>query len=349
MYDQIFGAGAEADFGAPEAKAGGDVVLGLAAGVAAPGFFVEGVGDPGRGPDLAVVGVAAELEVDAGLFGFFKMVRLVVEQNGESCRLRQLRMLRQLRQLLQGLSAGVRSVVAADEADSGHVKAFVLQHRDAGFGVELFGAGEVAVVLVVAWDGVDRGGDAPEFGGEAAFFNRADAAVDDVAAEQDQVGLLGIDQIDPAGQFGPAVVIADVQVAGQDDRQRPLQRLLRHDCQLLAILVLVMHVPDNQQEGDQRRGEGEAGRIVSHQRLGNQMTKRRNVGDDEEQEQIEEGDQPRRSSLIQDGGRPQGKPLAESDSRHKGQEPQHKKSGHAQFPRPPGGRNPPQVPDDIPQ
>ena len=106
MYDQIFGAGAEADFGAPEAQAGGDVVLGLAAGVAAPGFFVEGVGDPGRGPDLAVVGVAAELEVDAGLFGFFKMVRLVVEQNGESCRLRQLCMLRQLRQLLFALRLG---------------------------------------------------------------------------------------------------------------------------------------------------------------------------------------------------------------------------------------------------
>ena len=36
MKDEILGAGAEADLGAPDAEAGGDVIVGVAAPVAAP-------------------------------------------------------------------------------------------------------------------------------------------------------------------------------------------------------------------------------------------------------------------------------------------------------------------------
>ena len=42
----IFGLGADAELAAPDADAGGDVVVGVAALVVAPGAFVDGVGNP---------------------------------------------------------------------------------------------------------------------------------------------------------------------------------------------------------------------------------------------------------------------------------------------------------------
>lgn len=91
----------------------------------APGLFEEGVGDPVGGPDLAVMRVAAELEINACLFGFFQMVGLVVEENGEGGRVVS-------RQFGQRLPAGIRAVVPADDADSGEIQDLVLQQRDAG-------------------------------------------------------------------------------------------------------------------------------------------------------------------------------------------------------------------------
>ncbi len=81
MKDEILGAGAEADLRAPDAEAGGDVVAGMAAGMRTPRLFIHGIGDPVGGPDLAAMGMAAELEVDAGGFGFFQMERLMIQQD----------------------------------------------------------------------------------------------------------------------------------------------------------------------------------------------------------------------------------------------------------------------------
>ncbi len=81
--DQIFGLGAEAEFWAPDAEAGGDVVCRGAFMVGAPRFFVHEVGQEGDGPDLAAVGMAAELEVDFGGFGLFEPIGLVVDEDCE--------------------------------------------------------------------------------------------------------------------------------------------------------------------------------------------------------------------------------------------------------------------------
>lgn len=50
----------------------------------APGLFVHYVRDYGQGPELPPVGVSAELEIDAGLLGFFQVERLVVKEDGEA-------------------------------------------------------------------------------------------------------------------------------------------------------------------------------------------------------------------------------------------------------------------------
>ena len=49
--DEVLRAGAEADFGAPDAEAGTDVIVGSPPPVASPGLFVHSIGQPGQRPD----------------------------------------------------------------------------------------------------------------------------------------------------------------------------------------------------------------------------------------------------------------------------------------------------------
>ena len=49
--DEVLRAGAEADFGAPDAEAGADVIVGSPPPVASPGLFVHSIGQPGQRPD----------------------------------------------------------------------------------------------------------------------------------------------------------------------------------------------------------------------------------------------------------------------------------------------------------
>ncbi len=54
----------------------------IASLVTAESLFVDVFGNPTDGPYLSVVGVAAELEIDACSFGLFQVIGLVVEQDG---------------------------------------------------------------------------------------------------------------------------------------------------------------------------------------------------------------------------------------------------------------------------
>ena len=49
-----------------------------------PGFLIHGIGYPGYGPYLSAMGMAAELEIYAGLLGLLKMIWLMVKQYAES-------------------------------------------------------------------------------------------------------------------------------------------------------------------------------------------------------------------------------------------------------------------------
>ena len=79
-----------------------------------------------------MVGVAAELEVDAGLFGLLQAGRLVVQQEGESpgrpC------------QFGQGFAAAVGPVIPADDVQSPEPGHGIPQKRDPGISVEALGS-----------------------------------------------------------------------------------------------------------------------------------------------------------------------------------------------------------------
>ena len=79
----IFRTSADAELSAPNAHARTDVVLGIALAERTEGILVDGIGYPGDRPNLPVVGMTAELEVDAVLLSLFQVVRLVVEEDSE--------------------------------------------------------------------------------------------------------------------------------------------------------------------------------------------------------------------------------------------------------------------------
>ena len=84
MQYQVFRPGSHPDLRPPDSKAGTYIVLRVSALMMAPGFFVQGIGNPGKGPYLAAVGVSAELEIDTGGFCLLQMVGLMVKDDGKT-------------------------------------------------------------------------------------------------------------------------------------------------------------------------------------------------------------------------------------------------------------------------
>ena len=106
---------ADAEFSAPDANSTCHVKLGSSSLAESVSILVHSVFYPADGPHLSVVGVSAELEVHACLFGEFQIVGLVVEENGE----RSLSSLWKgfLRELCNRLAPAVHSVVAPDDGE----------------------------------------------------------------------------------------------------------------------------------------------------------------------------------------------------------------------------------------
>ena len=71
MHNYILRASADAEFSTPDAKAGTDVIARCTAMMSAISLLKKGGGNPVARPDLAVVGMSAELEIDTGFFCLF--------------------------------------------------------------------------------------------------------------------------------------------------------------------------------------------------------------------------------------------------------------------------------------
>lgn len=102
----------------------------------------------------------------------------------------------------------VRAVVASHNAQAHYLGHAVVQQRDAGIVVELLGTAVATIVRMVAQAGIDRGLEAMKLLGHTFIDKWADADVNNVTANKDQVGMLGIDKVYPPGQFMAAIVIA---------------------------------------------------------------------------------------------------------------------------------------------
>ena len=74
--------GTDTELTTPDAKARGYVELGVATLVTAPRAFVDTISDPGDGPNLATMGMSAELEIDTSSLNTIQVVGLMIEHNG---------------------------------------------------------------------------------------------------------------------------------------------------------------------------------------------------------------------------------------------------------------------------
>lgn len=230
------------------------------------------------------MGVAAELEVDGGLFGFLELVGLVVEEETETVGVGS--------EVTQGCAPAGHAVVASDDVHALEVGYGVLQQMDAGLLEEAGGLTEVAEVFVVAQHGEDGRLDAMELLGVVALENGAQASVDDVAAKEDQVGLLGIDEVHPSRQLCLAVVVADMQVAGEDNSQRLLQGLGGCESQLLAIFVVIVDAAQGQYQCENANDREQPCSAVLEEGFRQQMAERGYIGQKEDDEEVDEGNEP---------------------------------------------------------
>ena len=103
---------------------------------------------------------------------------------------------------------------------------------------------------MIAEASIDRSLKAVEFLGDIFPYERLDVDIHNVATDENEVRLLGVDDVHPLGEIRPPVVIAKVQVADHHDFQILVKMLLRCQFKRLAHLVLVMNIPVNEYSCD---------------------------------------------------------------------------------------------------
>ena len=137
-----------------------------------------------------------------------------------------------------------------------------------------------------------RGIQTLQFLGSALGLQRAHISVDDVASDENKVGLFGIDHIHPAAHFGAGIVETRMQVTDHNDFQGTVQMLTGRQVDFLALLVMVMDVAADKGHQhhachDQRRDA-----IGLEPCGGYQVDKPPDVKHKERHEQIKHDDQP---------------------------------------------------------
>ena len=78
MRHDILRASAYTELGSPDAHTRTDVITGIASPPRTIGALIKGLRYPGDRPQLAMMGVSAELEIHARALRFLQMVGLVV-------------------------------------------------------------------------------------------------------------------------------------------------------------------------------------------------------------------------------------------------------------------------------
>lgn len=256
-----------------------------------PGFLVEDIGYPRYGPHLSAMGMSAELEVDGCILSFLEVVGLMVKEYGKD--------IFRVCQLRECLSVTVAAVVSADDADALDVGSFVLEQLDSGGCEERLSTFYTADILVIAEDGQYGSLQAMELFGIVSFEQWAGAAVDDVSADEYQVGLFSVEEVNPSREFGLTVVVADVEVAGKDDGQGFPERFRGADGQFLAVFVSVMYIPCHHDSCHDSEHREEPRTAVIQACFGQQATEQQDVCHEEDDQQIEESDEPRVAHFVE--------------------------------------------------
>lgn len=234
--DDILRASTDAELTAPEANTAGNIIVGATSLVRAESALIDMFRDPRNGPNLSVMGMTTELEVNLLTLSLIQMIRLMIEQDAV------FRMVGLLHQNTQRITSEVSTVIASYDAEIANSDTGILQQPDTSILIELSRTRLSAIILMVANAGIDRCFQSSELLMHLLFDYRSHATIDDVACDEDQVRLLSIDQIHPTAQLVPTIVIADMQVAHRHNLQGLAELFFCGQMQLLAMLVLIMQV-----------------------------------------------------------------------------------------------------------
>ena len=152
---------------------------------------------------------------------------------------------------------------------------------------------------MVPQTGIDGCLQAPELLGHAFLDERAYGAVDDVTSNQYEVRVFGIDEVHPAGQFPPRIVVTDVQVAHHDNLVVMRQWLVGLQIQRHAYLILIMDIAV--EEDAYHRHQDGSGRpsVLIEPRTGHKADETPQVEHKKQHHEIEHDEKARRAYLIE--------------------------------------------------
>ena len=214
MQDEVFGAGADADFRPPDAQARTYIILCVATPMISPGFLVQGIRQPTQRPHLSSMRMPAELKVDSGRFSLLQMIRLMIQQDAET--------LQRVSQFRKRLPSGIAPVISTNDGNSLDIDDRIPQNDYACILQKMFRIPHSPDIFVVARHRKGGSGQAMKLLGEIPFNKGTNLYIHDIAAKQHKVRGFRINKVNPASQFGFPIAIADMKVTGKNYRQRLL-------------------------------------------------------------------------------------------------------------------------------
>ena len=153
--------------------------------------------------------------------------------------------------ILKRLAASVAAVIPSDHPDTGFYGGRIGKDAYPCFFQEGHGLVLSRYVFVVAGAGVHGGLDAAEDRGIVPLHGRTKRSVENVSGEEHQIRILGIYHVHPAGYFPCAVMVADMKIAREHDRDGVSLDFSRADFKTLPVFMMVV---DPSSEKQQRNG-----------------------------------------------------------------------------------------------
>ena len=141
-----------------------------------------------------------------------------------------------------------------------------------------------------------------ELGGHVLFDERPHADVDDVAADEDEVGLLGVDEVHPLTELSQPVVIAQVQIAHHDHTHGLRQRFGGRQLQRLPYLVVVVDVTIDKYHHHEGENGQRGSTVVGEPTLRDEVDEAPDVEHQKQHDQIEQDDEKRVAEVVEHGG-----------------------------------------------
>ena len=122
-----------------------------------------------------------------------------------------------LYEFLYTLATAVAAIITTNDNQIADANRVIPQNADASIIKKGQRFVNTCNILVVAQTGYNRSVETPQLFDCTLRLERAHIAVNQVTGDEDEVGMFGIDQINPAANLGTAVMKASMHITQHDD------------------------------------------------------------------------------------------------------------------------------------